>query len=377
VLNVLSILIDKENLEYEQISVITAINCCWDNRLAELVLAKLKDNKLKPKCMGSLLSTLLAHDSVEAHSFAESIILSPPSTDSERARRIVAAQTMLMDAQDAGWPTVWLALQQDIELGKEVIHGIQHDYTSIGLRLNEEQLTDLYIWLYRNFPAPAPSSGGAHWVGPLEEIDMWRNSIINLLKQRGTYRACDAIRKLQSELPELEWLKWVLADVQDETRRITWTPSRPDEILKLTDNPELRLVQNGDQLLDVIIESLRRLDMQLQAETPLAPYLWDRDGKADARPKDENSLSNYVKIHLDKDVKTRGIICNREVQIHRGERTDIHVDAIVPASFGNAYDIVSVIIEVKGCWNHDIHESMQGQLVDRYLKDNLCQHGIL
>ena len=205
---------------------------------------------------------------------------------------------------------------------------------------------------------------------------MWRTSIINLLKQRGTYRACDAIRKLQSELPELEWLKWVLADVQDETRRITWTPSRPDEILKLTDNPELRLVQNGDQLLDVIIESLRRLDMQLQAETPLAPYLWDRDGKADARPKDENSLSNYVKIHLDKDVKTRGIICNREVQIHRGERTDIHVDAIVPASFGNAYDIVSVIIEVKGCWNHDIHESMQGQLIDRYLKDNLCQHGL-
>ncbi|MGH7230751.1 MAG: NACHT domain-containing protein, partial [Nitrospiraceae bacterium] len=205
--------------------------------------------------------------------------------------------------------------------------------------------------------------------------------IITILRQRGNYRAGDAIRKLQHELPELDWLKWVLRDAQDETRRVTWEPARPSEILKLAHNHELRLVQSAGQLLDVVVESLKRLDLQLQGETPEAPFLWNDEKtshgkKSQARPKDEDQLSNYIKVHLEKDLKKRGIILNREVQIHRKERTDIHVDAIVPASSGKAYDSVSVIIEVKGCWNPGINDAMQSQLVDRYLKDNHCQHGL-
>ena len=37
---------------------------------------------------------------------------------------------------------------------------------------------------------------------------------------------------------------------------------------------------------------------------------------------------------------------------------------------------ITVIIEVKGCWNEKLNTSMKEQLVNRYLKDNTCQHGI-
>ena len=41
-------------------------------------------------------------------------------------------------------------------------------------------------------------------------------------------------------------------------------------------------------------------------------------------------LADFVKVHLDKDLKQRGVVVNREVEIHRpagasvGERTDAH-----------------------------------------------------
>lgn len=89
-----------------------------------------------------------------------------------------------------------------------------------------------------------------------------------------------------------------------------------------------------------------------------------------------------MKSHLDEDLKQKGVIVNREVEIRRGERTgkgertDIHVAAISRGSSGEEYDRVSVIIEAKGCWNKDLNLAMKTQLVDRYLKDNRCQHGL-
>jgi hypothetical protein len=92
--------------------------------------------------------------------------------------------------------------------------------------------------------------------------------------------------------------------------------------------------------------------------------------------------SVYVKIHLDEDLKHRGIVVNREVELRRGyppgqgRRTDIHVDAVIRGPDGEVYDSLTAIIEVKGCWNKELDQAMKTQLVDRYLKGNRCQHGL-
>ena len=271
---------------------------------------------------------------------------------------------------------VWPAVQLDEDFGKQVILGISRDYESIGLRLNEDQLADLYVWLTRHFEVPEHNSGEAHWVGPLEYIDLWRNAIVQLLTHRGSFRACEAIKRLQRELPQLDWLKWVQVDAEAEARRATWVPARPQDIVKLAADRELRLVQGGDQLIQVLVESLGRLQALLQGEIPEAQFLWDKVDRRSAKPKDEDAFSDYVKINLDKDLKQRGVIVNREVRIHKGERTDIHVDAVVLEGSGKIYDSVTVIIECKGCWNPELHNAMRDQLVGRYLKDNHCQHGL-
>ncbi len=126
--------------------------------------------------------------------------------------------------------------------------------------------------------------------------------------------------------------------------------------------------------------------MRLQGETPQAFALWDQTdrtrGQEKFRPKDENHLSDWVKSNLESELRTRGVVPKREVQMRRGEgsgtgeTTDIHVEAVVPGMDANSHDTVRVIIETKGCWNSKIKTAMQTQLVDRYLKDSPCRHGI-
>ncbi len=94
------------------------------------------------------------------------------------------------------------------------------------------------------------------------------------------------------------------------------------------------------------------------------------------RPIEENEFSDYIKRYLTSDLKERRIIANREVVISKEDRTDIYIEAWSDASHREASDKVSVIIEVKGCWNKKWQTAMKEQLVDRYLKQYSCQHGI-
>jgi len=377
VLDTAKLLIEKEIEKGEKISTATELNGIWNEEIAKLLLGYAKASATTPKSMSSLLSVLLAHDNLEAQSFASALIPTPPpSADPERARAVAAAQTLMLDTKDVGWGIVWPAMQVDEDFGKQVILGISKDYDSMGFRLNADQLGDLYVWLTRHFEVPEHNSGEARWVGPLESIELWRNAIIQLLTHMGSFRACEAIKKIQRELPQLDWLKWVQVDAQAQARRATWVPARPQDIIKLIADREMRLVQSGDQLLQILTESLERLQATLQAAIPEAQFLWDNVSKSDAKPKDENMFSDYVKVFLDRDLKQKGIVLNREVRIHRGQRTDIHVDAVTQTAPGKPYDSLSVIIECKGCWNPELYDALKDQLVGMYLKDNHCQHGL-
>ncbi|MHB1042630.1 MAG: NACHT domain-containing protein [Eubacteriales bacterium] len=380
----LLVMIDKENRDNDHIYITRKILGCWDGQIAGALLIKVKEYGLKPKCMGCLLSDLLEHGCVEAKEYAKSLITVPaPESENERQKAVVAARVLMCHTIDAGWAVIWPAIQDDPEFGREVITEVAREddrhSASVGRKISEEQLAVLFIWLAHQFPySKDPVHDDAHWVRPRESVANWRNSILSHLKNRGTFTACEAIQRIYRELPGLDWLKWILHEAKINARRHTWTPHQPEEILKIAANKDMRLVNNGDQLLGVIIESIKRLEKKLQGETPAVADLWN---EKPFTPKDENRFSDYVKRHLDEDLRKRGIIINREVEIRRGtgagtgERTDIHVDAVVPGPRAEIYDSISVIIEVKGCWNTELDHAMKTQLADRYLKDNRCQHG--
>ena len=73
--------------------------------------------------------------------------------------------------------------------------------------------------------------------------------------------------------------------------------------------PMLDLFQSGEQLLEVLIESLRRLEDTLQGTTPAARDIWDKVPNDKFHPVDENAYSDYVKRHLERETQVRRHHC--------------------------------------------------------------------
>jgi len=364
------------------------IESLWDDRLADTLLEKAQSRTLKPQTVGYLLDDLLKHRCEEARRYAESLIPLPlPPNGYAREMAVVAARSLVRYTFDASWSVLWPAFEQEPEFGREVMLSIlswtERPGAAVAQRLSEDQLADLYVWLSRQYPhAEDPRHSGWHFVEPRENIAEWRDSLLRFLVQRGTPAACQAVERITQELPEIEQLKAAFLEAQEITRRKTWTPPRPEDILRLASDREARLVTSANELVEVLIDALGRLEATLHGETPAVRDIWDQIRPGVYRPVHEPAFSDYVKRHLEAYLNQRGVVINREVQIRRGtggdpgERTDIHIDAVVPGSTVSTYDAVTVIIEVKGCWHREVETAMKTQLVGRYLRESQCHHGI-
>jgi len=391
IIQTLDKLIERDNKELGCVLAHRKLIRCWDNHLATFLMSKVTCTNLKPEAMGNLLEVLLEKHVQEAKSFANSLISNPISIESESQKRAkIAAQSLVTHADKQSWEEIWTSVEQDAEFWIDAFSAVAYNFQlkspDLFLRLGENQLADLYVWLEQHFPrSEDPQHNGAHSVGPRDAIVMWRDSILNHLITRGTSEACEAINQIIEQLHHLDWLSWSLLDAQNITRQKTWHPPQPQEILQLARNKDNRLVQTGDELLYVLIEALQRIEGKLQGETPAVIDLWNEtkeNKKKIYTPKDENRFSDWVKRQLKEDIHDKGIVVNREVEIRMGtgegtgETTDIYVDAIVKDGPSDTFNSVSVIIEAKGCWHGEVKTAMETQLVNRYLKDNHCQHGL-
>src|SRR4029079_5566740 len=111
----------------------------------------------------------------------------------------------------------------------------------------------------------------------------------------------------------------------------TWLPPTPNEVLTLIRDPQKHFVQNGDQLLAVLMETLSNLQHELRTqETPSVLDLWNEtnlsvltkvarkqittdvdlseNSKVVYTPKSEGHFSDYVKRYLNRELQDRRII---------------------------------------------------------------------
>ena len=379
-------LVDLENADGSLHRILSKFEYCWDDDLRSLLESKLQDKTLTPLCFRQLLEELLEQESEFAKEYAQSILVTLEANESE-SRRMVAAGALFAHAKDFDWNPLWHLIENNTEFGHSLFTTLAHNphkhYREIFAGLKEHHLAQLYCWLAQQFPhKDDPDLKDFRVITYDDSVRRFRDSILDFLREKGSREAIYAIQSIATTLPELDWVKFVLLRAQARMRQVTWKPQTPATILALAANSKKRLVQSGVQLLEVVIASLDRLSQKLHGETPAVADLWNQLSRKTFTPKDENHLSDYVKRHLDEDLKQRGIVINREVEIRRspgapiGERTDIRVEAITPTGRTNEVDKVSVIIETKGCWNDELSEAMRTQLKERYLKEGFCSHGL-
>ena len=347
------------------------------------LLKTIDEAKLTPEQEGYLWSMLLGAGAEKARERALQFLTIPLPTEGQaRQRALVAARELLIHGDHTAWNQVWRAIEADENFGKDVMLAVcgngTIDRPAVLDELNEDELADLFIWLEAHFPRKLdPRHDDAYYESPRDSIVSLRDNLPQRLKAKASARACSAIERIMNVYPELGWLQVTLIDTRESSQRVTWSPPDPAVFSELVGSDHKRLVRNGDELLSVIQGALSRLQERLKAETPRARFLWDETSK---RPKDESAISDYIKGWLEDDLKARGVIAGRELEIYpskrgRGASVDIHVDAIVRGR-GETLDRVKTIIEVKGCWHTELKTAMKDQLVDDYLAHSDSRHGL-
>lgn len=147
---------------------------------------------------------------------------------------------------------------------------------------------------------------------------------------------------------------------------------------RLAADRRARLVRSAADLLQLAVEALEVIQLRLQGDTPEAQLLWDTRIR---RPKAENEISDYLWQRLTDQLRGRGVVVGREVQVRRThpagipERTDLRIEATAARSeAGEA--AVTVVGEVKAAWSPELMTAMQSQLVGRYMTDIGTAYGL-
>lgn len=385
VIATLDVLVDHEAQRYNSLLINDLLEDCLDDRMSIFLLGKAKQQGFSPKASGDIIHFLLHHNDKATKEYVKSKIKVPlPAGEPEKEEIISSAASLLQNAVREDWEFLWELMIKDNEFGRALVFRA-HDSPLRGADvlqdISESQLADLFIWLTNEFPPEEykhPEGGGT--VTPKISIGDWRDSVIRALMEKGTAEACRQIERVANALPQYKWIKqYTLVEARRITTQKSWQPPEISNLFKLVENHDLRLVNSPDELMDIVLDSLSSFQQKLQKnDHPQAIRLWNENGRPPiSSPKDENRLSDEVATHLTEDLKSRGIIVGREVEIRRGNETDIHISVHKRDHLGRPIDDpMKVTIEVKGCWHPDLNTAMESQLVGQYLSTDDCRHGI-
>ncbi len=370
--------------------VLRLVDQCWDSRIADNLLEKARDESLTPKLRADLLEELVIHGQKEATDYARSLLT---RRDTDPGRQLARQVAVVLWLTTDGWAmdVVLPEFLMDKAFFRDVVADVIRPVRWARVQPTpptESQVAELFILLCREFPQneeeeedDEKEQGTSVWRGSGGVTDL-RNNLLSILRDAGTSSACAAIERIKVELPELAYLDWVLRAARRRRLEATWKPLTIKQLRELIERPHSRLVRNGRELQQVILESFSRIQDRLHDELPAVRDLWDYNRESITwEPVDEDDLSNYLARQLKMELEQSGIVALREVQIRpttatEGQRTDIYVAAVVVDIDLQKIEQCRVIIEVKGCWHPDVQTAMQTQLKDRYLHDNACSHGV-
>lgn len=388
VLDAISKVIEKENRDHGHAFCLRRINGCFDDRMGAKLLDIVRVDGMKVEAICDLVHFLLEHEYRPTIEYVNQFISRREIKGADKRNLYIKISSIyvILRTFDA-WRGIWKVILDDDVLGHEIVEEIaEHsEFRRGGIGgfcdcLSETEVADLYIWLEERYPyREDPKHDEVYSPGPRDNIADFRNSLLGYLEAKGTERACSELRRICRRFTNDEWRKRVVLRAEENRRRGMWNPPTPKHILDLAADTQRRYVESDQQLVEAICESLKRFERYLHNENQAIYDIWDNRGNATNVkycPKDEKPFSLRVSRHLQEDLKQKCIVVNREVEIRLGQETDIHVDAISLNERTDGVKTISAIIEVKGCWHKELQKAMKTQLVDRYLKDNLCPNGI-
>jgi hypothetical protein len=339
----------------------------WPPELAYAMLAEIQKGTLSHEIVGMILSKAVLSLPQEGREFAMELVNRRHQTERNAMNARVAAASLLTSAPAIMWDGLWPILRGDDEFGRTVLEDLgEKEAAQLLNDLRETQLSELYLWLRKAIPNQRTEDDGR--IAARDADTRLEDVVLQRLKTLGTEGAVIELRRIAKESPEL-WLKVVAMEAEDNWLRNDWAAVSIGELKRLGDDPRTRVIATDRQLLELVSMSCGRLQERLQGETPAVVDLWN---DAPRQPRNEAHLSDYLKRHMELDLGGRAVVVNREVELRRADETDIRVDAVRSEHPRR----VSVLVEVKGCWNDGVYDDMKTQLLDRYMRNSQIRCGL-
>jgi hypothetical protein len=255
------------------------------------------------------------------------------------------------------------------------------DMADIAERLNlsllgDRQLTALAWLLLQYTPLdsdPSPQYG-VFTPDRLHQVRRIRRVVMDLLAEHGQ----DSIFRdlaAQHEGNGRATAEWYLRRARTRATDLAYATLPPDELLRLLGQADARLVRDDSDLLDLILLQLEDIQRELK-QRGASRRLWDFDGDH-GTPKDENTISEFVRDELMTRLRAQGFI-DREVEVTRqltgiGTRIDLTVTVLTAA---HPASTARVIAEAKRVTNDSLMTGMHDQLVRQYLVPTGRRYGL-
>src|SRR5262249_5671684 len=140
-------------------------------------------------------------------------------------------------------------------------------------QLSESRLIDLYRILAEHYPIQedppfrvGPQLHEPEQQGTLhrERVAEFRREILRILGSRDSQAGCDALALLTSEFEQSRsQIQWYLRQTTQRWRMKAWNPPTVADVTRLLLDSSARLVKTSEDLIDVVIESLERLQSRI------------------------------------------------------------------------------------------------------------------
>jgi hypothetical protein len=301
-----------------------------------------------------------------------------------RAGRVAA--TALLVAQGFLWSDVRNRMLPSPTLTRLVLQDLSREWMtpSLLLSLSDRQLAELWELLVDYWPYHQDVTiSGAHTVGPDEQAQHWRDTVLDTLTKRGTSEAAILLTQLADRHTTLPWLIDRVRVAEEREREQQWAPLAPEELTELLTNRRARLVRDSADLSNLVADALVTASSRLARTGQLLWNNYRLNGVERWRPKSEPDVGAWLAEQLTLELVNSGVVVNREVLVRQttsrghGLAVDIQADApLTSDQHGRRADPARCRVELKGNWNPDLLTAMRTQLADDYLLPEGLRDGL-
>ena len=232
---------------------------CWSAQIEHMLVQAAFGTQLAPSAQNQLLKFLLNRNSVDASKRAHDLVATA-SHDTDTAERVVlTAATLISLSDELNWTVIWDTILKRDYTGRQIVEKVATDFDralKFPDKLNEQELTDLCMWLVRRYPTSAEVERSGSYAPSVEDqVGDLAGDVLSALHSKDSHAALRGLDRICNQFPELARAQQLRAHLKASLAGRDWKPASPDDVKALLDHREPRWRRWGNRASRIVAEN--------------------------------------------------------------------------------------------------------------------------